>query len=79
MSRLLTSPPTTSISVLALKCLAFGDMSRTEGEPSIYQQLCPCLDDPKQFKLEYMRARAQCFYPFYIIPEPTSFLLPIEK
>jgi hypothetical protein len=54
-------------------------MSRAEGEPIVHQQLCPCLDDPKQFKLEYLRALARCSHPFYIIPELTSRLLPIEK
>jgi len=67
------------LSVLPLKCLAFDDISRAEGEPIIHQRLRPCLDDPKQFKLEYLRARARCFYPLYIIPELTSPLLPIEK
>ena len=54
-------------------------ISRAEGEPIICQRLCPCLDDPKQFKLEYLRACARCFYPFYIIPELTSLQLPTEK
>ena len=64
--------------ICPLKCLTFDDISRAEGEPIIHQQLFSCLDDPKQFKLEYLRARARCSYHFYIIPELTSLSLPIE-
>ena len=59
--------------------LAFDDICRAKGESIIHQRLCPCLDDPKPFKLEYLRARARCFYPFYIIPELTPLLSPIEN
>jgi hypothetical protein len=72
-------PAPWTLSEFPLKCLAFDYMSCAEGEPIIHQRPCPRLDDPKQFKLEYLRARAQCSYLFYIIPELLSPLLLIVK
>ena len=81
ISHLLTSPSHyqhLGLSVLPLKFLAFDDISRRRWA-NHSPTTCPCLDDPNQFKLEYLRACARCSYPFYIIPELTSLLLPIEK
>jgi hypothetical protein len=81
ISHLLTLPSHyqhLGLSVSPLKCLAFDDVSGAEGQPIIHQRPCPCLDDPNQFKLEYLRACAPCSYPFYIIPELASLLLLIE-
>jgi len=40
--------------------IGFYEISCAEGESVFCQRLSACLDDPKRFKLEYLRAPARC-------------------